>query len=446
MYLSSLSSLELFTTLITAFLTIAPIYYLFIAVSNAFFHPLRKFPGPLLAAASPLYLAYHTMRGKRAVLQRDLHIKYGPIVRLAPNQLSFIDETAWKDIYGHKQGRPQLQKAERAGLRRHVYSIINAPDDIHARQRKMVSHAFSDRALRDQEPMLKSYADSLLRNLHQDAREGKQVDMVKAYNYTTFDIIGDFAFGESFGMLESRQDHAVLSMVFNQIRRVVTITSFMVIPGVRYVIMLLLTLINTERFILLNFVSGKVSRRIETGDVEKPDLMTGILKNNTEDGTGITRDEIDATASVLTIAGSETTATLLSGCTNLLLQNPRVMEKLKAEIRGDFHSVDDITIPKLNRLPYILAVLEESLRVYPPVPVAFPRTTPPEGISISGFWVPGDVSVPPFNTSRFSSQLTFLSKDGRWGTTMGSIYFTFALRGPVIICPRALAELPRPQI
>jgi hypothetical protein len=389
--ISNLSSSELYTILFTAFLTVTLLYYLSLLVYNLFFHPLRKFPGPILAAASPFYFAYHTIRGSRASIVRDLHIQYGPMVRLAPNQLSCIGETAWKDIYGHKQGRQQLPKADRGPLRRAVYSIINAPDDVHARQRKMISHAFSDRALRDQEPMLKTYVDSLMHNLHQDAHEGKDVDMVKAYNYTTFDIIGDFAFGETFGMLSSRRDHAVLSMIFARLRSAVTLNSLTVIPGFRYFLVLFLTVMQKEGFVLHEFVSSKVRKRIETGDTEKPDLMTGILKNNTEDGMGITRAEINATASVLTIAGSETTATLLSGCTNLLLQNPRVMEKVKAEIRGEFHSVEEMTVPRLNQLPYMMAVLEESLRLYPPVPVALPRKTPPQGASVSGFWVPGDV-------------------------------------------------------
>ena len=393
MYLSTLSFSELYKSLIAAFLAFTLLYYLSIAFYNVFLHPLRNTPGPVLAAASPIYFAYHTVRGNKASLVRDLHIQYGPMIRVAPNQLSCIGETAWKDIYGHKQGRPQMQKADRGRRRVQVYSIINAPDDIHARQRKMVSHAFSDRALRDQEPMLITYVDALLRNLHQDAQEGEAVDMVKAYNYTTFDIIGDFAFGETFDMLSSRRDHAILSSVFSQIRTIVTLTTFTIIPGFRFVLLLFLKVMRREGFIMQEFVSTKVSRRIETGDTEKPDLMTGILKNNTEDGTGITRAEINATASLLTIAGSETTATLLSGCTNLLLQNPRVMEKLKAEIRGEFQSVDDITVARLNRLPYIVAVLEESLRMYPPVPVALPRVTPPEGASVSGHWVPGNVST-----------------------------------------------------
>jgi cytochrome P450 len=123
------------------------IYAVSLITYNLFFHPLRKFPGPWLAAASIYYYTYYTVIGERHLLPQRLHEEYGEIVRIAPNELSFIDEAAWKDIYGHKQGRPQLQKSRRRGPASGSYSILNAPDDAHARQRKMLSHAFSDRAV-----------------------------------------------------------------------------------------------------------------------------------------------------------------------------------------------------------------------------------------------------------------------------------------------------------
>jgi cytochrome P450 len=117
-----------------------------------------------------------------------------------------------------------------------------------------------------------------------------------------------------------------------------------------------------------------------------------VLENNRDDGTGITRGEIDATSVILILAGSETTATLLSGAVYLLLRNPDKLAKLRQEIDETFKSADEIKILNVSQMPYLLAVLEESLRVYPPVAVALPRVTPKEGVSVCGHWVPGGVS------------------------------------------------------
>lgn len=50
------------------------------------------------------------LKGDSTQKTQQLHERYGPIVRLAPNELSFIDAQAWQDIYTHHQGRPNFPK------------------------------------------------------------------------------------------------------------------------------------------------------------------------------------------------------------------------------------------------------------------------------------------------------------------------------------------------
>ncbi|KAI4267284.1 MAG: hypothetical protein L6R38_008321, partial [Xanthoria sp. 2 TBL-2021] len=110
----------------------------------------------------------------------------------------------------------------------------------------------------------------------------------------------------------------------------------------------------------------------------------------------MTREEIISTSGVLLIGGSETTATLLSGATYHLLTNPDILAKLQAEVRGAFQDESDMTLNSLAKhdlLPYLEAVLTESLRMYPPVPANLPRMTGPEGDVIDGYFVPANVRV-----------------------------------------------------
>ena len=107
----------------------------------------------------------------------------------------------------------------------------------------------------------------------------------------------------------------------------------------------------------------------------------------------MTRDEIKATSGILVIAGSETTATLLSGATFLLLKNPSSLAKAVNEVRKSFVHASDITFASVTaQLPYLNACLEESLRLYPPVPTVLPRRTARDGDIINGHFVPPDVS------------------------------------------------------
>ena len=73
----------------------------------------------------------------------------------------------------------------------------------HKRVRKLLSPAFSEKALRDQETLLKRWATTLAQKLKDKADAGEAVDLVRYYNFTAFDIMGDLTFSEALNMLEN---------------------------------------------------------------------------------------------------------------------------------------------------------------------------------------------------------------------------------------------------
>ena len=96
---------------------------------------------------------------------------------------------------------------------------------------------------------------------------------------------------------------------------------------------------------------------------------------------------------ILIIGGSETTATLLSGATYYLLSNPAKLAQLTEEVRSTFNSEEEITINSVSRLNYMLACLNEALRMYPPVPIGLPRIVPTGGARIAGHYIPENTTV-----------------------------------------------------
>lgn len=108
----------------------------------------------------------------------------------------------------------------------------------------------------------------------------------------------------------------------------------------------------------------------------------------------MSNEEIKNTSGLLIIAGSETTATLLSGVTYFLLTNRDAYTKVQAEVRGAFERPEEMTLVTTSKLPYLQACLEEALRLYPPVPLALPRRTGKKGAIIDGVAIPGNVSSP----------------------------------------------------
>jgi hypothetical protein len=77
------------------------VYLLVEAVYNIFFHPLRNVPGPFLAKFGQTWRNYKYVRGTWHDDCLELHAKYGNVVRIAPNEISFVDEVGLKSLYGH---------------------------------------------------------------------------------------------------------------------------------------------------------------------------------------------------------------------------------------------------------------------------------------------------------------------------------------------------------
>lgn len=131
-------------------------------------------------------------------------------------------------------------------------------------------------------------------------------------------------------------------------------------------------------------------RRLNNPNMDHKDFIWYILKQ--KEKYDLHQDEIIVNAALFIVAGSETTANALSGILARLVYNPDKYEKLCKEIRGAFKEEKDITYEKLSELVYLNAVIEEGLRIHPPVPTGLLRTVPKDGDTVDGFWVPGGVS------------------------------------------------------
>lgn len=70
-----------------------------VAVYRLFLHPLSRIPGPRLAAVTNCWLAYHVRNGRMLQLGKTLHTKYGPAVRVGPNEVWFNTKDAFRLIY-----------------------------------------------------------------------------------------------------------------------------------------------------------------------------------------------------------------------------------------------------------------------------------------------------------------------------------------------------------
>lgn len=133
----------------------------------------------------------------------------GPVVRTAPNELSFNTAQSWKDIYDFRQGHLTFIKSEfydGGSFADRCGSIVSERDPrVHGIMRKYLSHAFSQRSLIEQEYLISKSVDSFIDKIGENSAHG--IDIVLAFTLMSFDIIGDLGFGETFKGIESSRKH-----------------------------------------------------------------------------------------------------------------------------------------------------------------------------------------------------------------------------------------------
>lgn len=338
----------------------------------------------------------NNIKGQLPVRVLEFHRKYGPVVRIAPDEMAFTNPDAWNDIYGLQDGRLQNPKDIMVYPPRipgYETSIIHADDTVHARLRRIYGPAFTTKAVEEQSDMLLKYANLLVTQLKAALQKSAVQDMASWYNYTTFDLTGDFAFGEAFHCLErGGENHFFLKTVLGGVKLGNQMQQ-LEFYGI-------LTLMNP--FIpksaskpiddLYSYTEKLVDRRLDRGYIEgRSDVFNYLMQNKDEDDQ-LTTAELYNNGINLVVAGSETTATLLTGTTFFLCTNPEKLQKVQQEVRNAFRDDNDITPKSVNELPYLIAVLSETSRVFPPTGMGFPRFIISKGGQfVAGNWVPEKV-------------------------------------------------------
>lgn len=137
-------------------------------------------------------------------------------MRVAPNELSFNSSQSWKDIYGFRPGHKTFVKSEfysgGSFASKGVESIVSERGvDEHAHMRRYLSSAFSEKSVVEQEVLVSETVDQFIEAAGRRGSKPGGYDLAKALEMMTFDIIGELAFGETFGGVDSGKSHKFLS-------------------------------------------------------------------------------------------------------------------------------------------------------------------------------------------------------------------------------------------
>ncbi|KAG7149456.1 Cytochrome monooxygenase FCK2 like protein [Verticillium longisporum] len=274
-------------------------------------------------------------------------------------------------------------------------------------------------ALRDYEPRVRTYTNQLLTQI--DAKKHGAINVSKEFNLYSFDVMGNLAFGKNFGLIMSQKMHPAMELLqaTTALSGMLMHMSWVVLFG-RNVPLLTRHLKSFERW-LDEQTKERMEEEIDKYFADRDGTDHASRRNKTisicvatrcslslREGNDLTRGGSEQT---LLTSLSDTTATSLTCLFLQLTQNPTKCRKLQEEIDKYFADRDGTDHASLAKLPYLQACIDESLRLYPPIPSGLQRLTPPGGIRVENTFIPGDTIVQVPSYTLFRDQRVFPRPD-----------------------------------
>ncbi|KAI4952609.1 hypothetical protein J4E91_003081 [Alternaria rosae] len=362
----------------TGMFAIALAYWSSKTVYNVFFHPLARFPGPWWATATYLAEFYYDVLQGGQYLKKviQMHEKYGPLVRVNPDHLSFNDPFFYTKVYssgGQKTNKhPELSQIA-------ATSVISTKDhDLHRRRRGYIANLFSKMAIFDLENVIQSKVDKLVMRMKQAYSTGETLIGPLMFGSLAVDVISHYAYGESFGDLDKPGFPCELEETVRGALLLSNVRKFF--PGIDAVLMRLptwlITCLSPSIISYLEFEKRITDYSIEAlkksqeeGEPTKPRTVFDALVSPRVPEEEKTLQRLKDEGTLLLFAGVDTTARFLTCIICYLMTYPNILVKLQAELKS--HSTPTLT--ELEALPYLTAVINESLRFQCSFTGRFPR-------------------------------------------------------------------------
>ncbi|KXJ85484.1 cytochrome P450 [Microdochium bolleyi] len=386
---------------------------------NYFHNGLSRYPGPLLAGLTDWWRFWVVWGRRPELTHQKLHEKYGDVVRLGPNSLSFANPEALKTIYGLNKGfvKSDFYVVQQAVMNGHsLASLFSTTDEgFHARFRRCVNSAFSMSALVQYEP----YVDNTTR-LFLDQTERlfaanpDGCDFPRWLQFYAFDVIGEITYGKRHGFIEKNEDIDgivdYLAKLFCYVAPIGQIPWLdrLLLKNPIYLKLAQWGVIDAT-FPVAKFARARMNERLRSDekaleeakvDSKATDLLSKFLAAQQARPDFMDDVLVQTMAVSMAFAGSETTAISLAAVFYYLLRNPPAMSKLQEEIdafakAGGFSDSETglVTWPEAQKLPYLDACVKEAFRMHPAAGLPLERIVPPQGIEIAGQFVPGGTIV-----------------------------------------------------
>ncbi|RFU29400.1 hypothetical protein B7463_g6939, partial [Scytalidium lignicola] len=314
-----------------------------------------------------------------------LNEEYGDFVRTGPSEITIYLPEAIPVIYGPSS---KCTKAPRYDVSWPTVSMHASRDKtLHDKRRRIWDRAFSTKSLRNYESRVLGYANELVKGI--SGLSGKTVLANQWFNFYSFDVMGDLAFGKSFHMLSSGKQHWCLDLLYKGQSPLGILGT---VPWL-FIILARLPGVGTDFRRFVGWCSEQVEERKKMNP-EVPDIMSHLLEASAKAENP--RDErlwLMGDSRLIIIAGSDTTAITLTHIFYHLAKDQSQVQKLRTELENLNITEEGFNFESVRTASHLNGIINETLRLHHPVPAGLLRVTPPEGLLIAGTFVPGNTTV-----------------------------------------------------
>ncbi|KAH8896591.1 cytochrome P450 [Thozetella sp. PMI_491] len=356
--------------------------------------PLANIPGPWYTKWTSWPSTIMVIAAQHPKWVHGLHEKYGPVVRITPDTIDICDVPSVKRIHSAKDGL--LKSPFYTKLITDSDSVFNTiyPEN-HRKYKRLLSGPMSESGLKAFLPQIDAKVRLAIQRIADEYESARGVaDVAKWFMFLSFDVVGDLAFGESFGNLErgtrnrSVDDFVSLGFVGglrSMFPTIAKISTVLPIPVFRNA-----TQIQWRTFDYAEKALHRHTKLVENngGTDPKPTVFSKLYEaSHDETWTPI---EVRDNAQVFIVGGSDTTANSMIYLVWSVCRDPEIKRKLLKEL----DSVPEaFSYDELRDMPYLNGIVDETLRLYNALPAGLPRAVPPGGLELGGHFIPGGATV-----------------------------------------------------
>ncbi|KAI1089144.1 cytochrome P450 [Rostrohypoxylon terebratum] len=376
------------------------LYYVTVALYRLYLHPLARFPGPKLAAVTRWYEGYYDLYqpGQYTFKIAELHKQYGPIIRISPYELHVNDAAFFDTLYGRQEGVWHKYDWSVNAFATKGATIWTADHNLHKNRRLPLNPYFSKVKVSNQEDMIMRHIQTLFERLSGFAASQKTFDAGAAFTAFVRDVVNEYIFGKHYNDLKKEDFDAGMVVAAQAGGLLWRTTKFIRFfgPLMRSIppqwIMAVSDPVMKDFFrfmiVCMNDTKNLMKAAVSPDDDGPRTLVHEIMQSKLppqEKSFERVFDDVNTT----TGAGYETTAAVIRIAAFHIYSNPEILQKLRAELA----TAPNHDWKTLEQLPYLTAVIMESMRLAPAIATRSARIAQDKDLVYADWRIPAGTPV-----------------------------------------------------